>query len=142
MSRELKILVLGSVLTCLMAFGMLLSGPVVVATSAYEAAPELWQMPGAGVPRDGKEPLLEGNALKAFSPKIFESLQLKGFVRGKNGVWSGVFQAPDGRPLILSPGMTREGITLVFADGRNAQIRYGALLRDFSLNKPQQGDSR
>ncbi|HNV72989.1 MAG TPA: hypothetical protein PKO06_24990, partial [Candidatus Ozemobacteraceae bacterium] len=89
-----------------------------------------------GVPRDGKEPVLEGDALKAFAPRVFESIQLKGFVRGQNGVWSGVFQAPDGRPLILSPGMTREGITLVSTDGKSAQIRYGALLRDLTLNKP------
>ncbi len=136
MSQELKVLVIGAVCICLLAFGMMLSGPAAIAVVDVDAAPELWQMPGSGVPRDGREPKLEGDAVKAFSPRVFESIQLKGFVRGQNGVWSAIFATPDGRPLILAPGMTREGITLVFADGRSAQVRCGALLRDLTLIKP------
>ena len=136
MSRVMQGILLASTMLCIFTLGAMFAGPAANTPAFADGNPEGWQFPQASVPRDGRTPDLGGIALNPFQPKMFEGLQLKGFAKNRTG-WSGIFLGPNGSTMVLPTGGTREGITLIEADGKTAKIRFGSMLRELSLPAAQ-----
>ena len=132
MNKPLQALVFVSVIFCLGFFSMMLLGKAPAIADSSNLDIFTWQPPRRGVAL-GK--LLENNDKlgNPFAKKLYESIELKGFMRLQANQWAAIFEGPAGEPIVIAPGKKHKGIELVFANGKNCQIKYGNYQKSMEL---------
>lgn len=130
MKTELKIIVLAAIGICLFSMVKLNSEVFHPGNRQLYSGVATWRFPLL----DARQPLKEPEILaNPFGTRFFETASLKGFIRNEKQEWCAIFYAPGHEPSILEPGRSLNGLTLVSANGQYCRVRFGSIIREFSL---------
>ncbi|MBF0409855.1 MAG: hypothetical protein HQM10_21110 [Candidatus Riflebacteria bacterium] len=70
-----------------------------------------------------------------FAEKIFQSVHLTGFIRNDDGAWKCILLGNNNKYIVLKPGETKEGMTLLKTDGKTCLIKFGSFMKELKIHK-------
>jgi hypothetical protein len=131
MKKEVQIVLIFSVLTCLYTMAILQKQEPVSSTRHLYSGVASWQPPVLKKTTTTAEQ--DMSLVSPMSSRFFENAGLKGFIRNADNQWCAIFDTPQGDARILEPGVSRGGMTLVSANGRYCRVKFGSVTREFKL---------
>lgn len=70
-----------------------------------------------------------------FRPRFFENPKFKGMSRNPSGGFSAVFLNAENNMVLLSPGQSLDGITILEADSNRCRITFGSSTKDLEVKR-------
>lgn len=131
MKKELQIILLSSIVICLAFMTQMLIEATPAIDQKLFSGITTWQAPTLTKPDSTVNP--PEISKNPFALCFFEKASLKGFIRNSNNDWCAIFASPSGEALIIEPGISRKGLTLVSANGRYCRVKFGSVIREFKL---------
>lgn len=131
MNKELKIILVCSVIFCLFFMAQLSHDPSPAIDKQLFSGVASWQAP---VFRNASaEDASSASLANPLAARFFESATLKGFIRNAENEWCAVFNTPNGEARIIEPGVGKGGLTLISSNGRFCRVKFGSVIREFKL---------
>lgn len=131
MKRELQIVLLASIFLSLYCMGQMWQSSEPAINKHIFSGVATWQPPRvSNVQQIAQTAIPEQNP---FSRQFFEDARLKGFIKNGKNEWCAIFSTVSGDTKMLEPGISVSGLTLVSSNGRYCRVKFGSVIREFSL---------
>ncbi len=131
MKRELQIALLFSIIVSLFCMWQMSQDTEIKINQHLFSGVAAWQPPrAANLQTTTQVNMPERNP---FAPQFFEDARLKGFIKNSKSEWCAIFHSGNGETRMLEPGQSVDGLTLVSSNGRYCRVKFGSVIREFSL---------